>query len=120
MHIIRNAILAGALTIFVPWAGVAPQLSAIAHDAKGRLSELVQTVVRDANRDFRVEAVRIHAEPSSPSTVVGLGNPGDRVKIHERVPGDAVTCADGATTTEWARVTDRGTQVSGYVAQCYI
>ncbi len=120
MHIIRNAILAGALTIFVPWTGLAPQLSGIAHEAKGRLADLVQTVVRDANRDFRVEGVRIHSEPNSPSTVVGLGNPGDRAEVRERVSGEAVTCPDGTTTTEWVRVTDRGTQVSGYVAECYL
>ena len=120
MPIIRNAILAGALTVFVPWTGLAPQLSELAHHAKSRLADLVHTTTQEAGRDFQVNGVRIHAEPSSPSTVVGLGNPGEHADVGESVAGNLVTCPHGEATTGWVRVTDRETGVSGYVADCYV
>lgn len=120
MHIIRNAILAGAAAIFLPWTGATSHLSSIAHDAKNHLSDFAEVVARDWGQDFQVPVVRIHSKPNTASEVLGLANPGDKATIDDREPGETVACPAGSSTNEWAHVTDRRTHVSGYVASCYL
>lgn len=118
MHIVRNAILLGAAVVFLPWAGADPHLHSTALQIRNRVTDLVQNISRDWGQDFRPPVVRIHAEPTTASEVVGLGNPGDRVAIDNRTPGPTTTCPDGSTTAEWVHLTDRHTRVSGYVSTC--
>lgn len=118
MPIIRNALLIGAAVVVLPWAASKPEVQTAAQQLSGRVTDLGQNIARGWGQDFRPPVVPIHAESNDLSPVVGLGNPGDHAAVLDHASGQAATCPNGSTTTDWAHVTDEHTRTSGYVAAC--
>ena len=119
MHVIRNAILAGIASIILPMSGVAHHTAQFLINVRDSLIEIAEAAPT-RSVDFLRPGIRIRAEASLAAPVRGLGNPGDRAKVHGRIPGQAVTCPDGRTNESWLRITDLRTRVVGYVSACFL
>jgi hypothetical protein len=118
MRMLRHAILAGAASLVLPLGGFTSQISNALLIAQNLLTRTAEATSWDT--DFQVTGVRIRSGPSTSSAVRGMGNPGEHASRHRSVAGEAITCPDGRSTTEWFHITDRRTRVDGYVSACYV
>lgn len=119
MHTIRNAVLAGVAALVLPMNGVATGVAHFVFEVCQRLGELSHAAAERAG-DFRVPGVNLRATPSTSSVVLGVGNPGDRVRLTRQAQGEQVSCPAGAYNGTWWQVVDRRTRVTGWVSACYL
>lgn len=119
MHTIRNAVVAGLVALVLPMNGVASGVAHFVFEVCQKLGELSHAAAERAG-DFRVPGVNLRATPSTSSVVLGVGNPGDRVRLNRRAVGEKVTCPTGAPDSTWWQVVDRRTRVAGWVSACYL
>lgn len=73
--------------------------------------------------DFGDTGVRIHADHNLDSTVLGEGNPGDGATLLEvELNGQfvVVSCNRPDGSSEWDKVTNDKTGVTGWVVACFI
>ncbi|WP_243790072.1 SH3 domain-containing protein [Saccharopolyspora gloriosae] len=120
MHTIRNAVLAGVAALVLPMNGLATGVAHFVFEFGQRLAELSREAGVDRYGDFRMPGVNLRAGPNTSSVVLGVGNPGDRVKLRRQVAGEHVTCPGGAQENTWWQVLDRRTRITGYTSACYL
>ncbi|MFR9730945.1 SH3 domain-containing protein [Saccharopolyspora sp. MS10] len=120
MHTIRNAVLAGVAALVLPINGLGSGVAHFMFEFGHRLAELRHEDRPDRYGDFRVPGVNLRAEPGTASAVVGVGNPGDRLRLRREVAGEPVTCVDGTRSNTWWQVLDRRTRVTGYASSCFL
>ncbi|MBV9060922.1 MAG: hypothetical protein JOZ09_17475 [Pseudonocardiales bacterium] len=73
--------------------------------------------------DFGATGVRIHATFNADSTVLGEGNPGDGATLLEvELNGQfiVVSCNRPDGSSEWDKVTNNKTGITGWVVACFI
>jgi hypothetical protein len=73
--------------------------------------------------DFGGTGVRIHATFNADSIVLGLGNPGDGATLLEiELNGQfiVVSCNRPDGSSEWDRITNNKTGITGWVVACFI
>lgn len=120
MRKIRNTLLAAAVAALFPTSGLATHLVTLALNIRGELMQRVDQLSNEQSRQFEQPGVRIRSEPTVEAIVLGSGNPGDGVRVHRMTDGDEVMCEDGSNNSEWLEITNRETEVDGYVSACLL
>lgn len=73
--------------------------------------------------DFGATGVRIHSTFNADSTVLGEGNPGDGATLLEvELNGQfiVVSCNRPDGSSEWDRIANKKTGITGWVVACFI
>lgn len=120
MRKIRKALLAAAVAAVFPTSGLATHLVTLALNIRSELMQRVDQISVEQSRQFEQPGVRIRSEPSVDATVLGSGNPGDGVRVHRSINGDEVVCENGSNNSEWLEITNRESEVEGYVSACLL
>lgn len=120
MRSVRNALLGMAVASLVPLAGLGTHVASFAVEVKDALAEAAKRAPERADADFLAYGARIRAAPGTDATVRGIGSPGDTATVHLQVVGESIRCADGTTDSHWFDLTNRRSQVSGFVSGCLL